>query len=48
MHRPKRIETAKVPKLIEGSASMSKPSHSVPVEARTEPVEEPKLEKALV
>jgi hypothetical protein len=46
MRRPRRIETAKVPKLIEGSASMSKPSRSVPVEARTEPAEEPKLEKA--
>jgi hypothetical protein len=44
--RPKCIETAEVPKLIEGSASMSEPSRSVPVEARTEPAEEPKLEKA--
>jgi hypothetical protein len=44
--RPRRIETAKVPKLIEGSISMPKPSRSVPVEARTEPGEEPKLEKA--
>jgi hypothetical protein len=35
-----------VPKLIEGSASMSEPSRSMPVEARTEPAEEPKLEKA--
>jgi hypothetical protein len=35
-----------VSKLVEGSASMSEPSHSVPVEARTEPTEEPKLEKA--
>jgi hypothetical protein len=35
-----------VPKLIEGFASMSEPSRSVPVEARTEPAEEPKLEKA--
>jgi hypothetical protein len=44
--RPRRIETAEVPKLVEGSASMSEPSRSVPVEARTEPTEEPKLEKA--
>jgi hypothetical protein len=36
-----------VPKLIEGSASMSEPSRSVTVEARTEPAEEPKLEKAV-
>jgi hypothetical protein len=35
-----------VPKLIEGSASVSEPSHFVPVEARIEPAEEPKLEKA--
>jgi hypothetical protein len=44
--RPRRIETTEVLKLIEGSASVSEPSHSVPVEAMTEPVEEPKLEKA--
>jgi hypothetical protein len=47
MRRPRRIETAEVLKLIEGSASMSEPSHSVPVEARIEPAEEPKLEKAV-
>ena len=44
--RPKCIETAEVPKLIEGSASMSEPSRSVPVEARIEPAKELKLERA--
>jgi hypothetical protein len=34
-----------VSKLIEESASMSKSSRSMPVEAKTEPAEEPKLEK---
>jgi hypothetical protein len=43
MHRPRRIETAEVSKLIERSASMSR---FVPVKARTEPAEEPKLDKA--
>jgi hypothetical protein len=38
---------AEVSKLVEGSASMFEPSRSVPIEARTEPVEEPKLEKAI-
>jgi hypothetical protein len=47
MHRPKRIETAEVPKLIEGSASISEPSHFVPVEAKTGPSEETKLKKAI-
>jgi hypothetical protein len=45
MRRPRRIETAEVPKIIEGSTSMSEPSHSVPVEARTNVTEEPKMEK---
>jgi hypothetical protein len=45
-HRPKHIETIEVLNLIEGSASISKPSHSVPVEAKTGPAEGPKLEKA--
>jgi hypothetical protein len=45
-HRPKRIETDEVPKLIEGSASISKPSRSMLVEAKTGPTEEPKLKKA--
>jgi hypothetical protein len=44
-HRPRRIETAEVSKLIEGSASMSEPSRSMPVEARTSVTEEPKMEK---
>jgi hypothetical protein len=44
--RPRRIETAEVSKLIEGSASISEPSRSMPVKARTESAEEPKLEKA--
>jgi hypothetical protein len=44
--RPRRIETAKVSKLTEGSVPMLEPSRSVPIEARTEPAEEPKLEKA--
>jgi hypothetical protein len=44
--RPRCIETAEVPKLIEGSASISEPSRSMPVEARTKPAEEPKLKKA--
>jgi hypothetical protein len=46
-HRPKRIETTKVPKLIERSASIPEPSHSVPIEAKTGPAEEPKLKKAV-
>jgi hypothetical protein len=45
-HRPKHIEMAEVPKLIEGSTSISEPSRSMPVEAKTGPVEEPKLKKA--
>ena len=45
-HRPKRIETAEVPKLIEGSASISEPSRFVLVKAKTGPAEEPKLKKA--
>jgi hypothetical protein len=44
-HRPRRIETADVPKLIEGTAPIAEPSCSVSVEARTKPTEEPKLEK---
>jgi hypothetical protein len=46
-HRPKRIETAEVLKLIEGSASISEPSHSAPVEAKTGLAEGPKLKKAV-
>jgi hypothetical protein len=44
-HRPRRIETAEVPKLIEGSAPISEPSRSVPVEARTNVIEETEMEK---
>ena len=44
-HRPKRIETAEVPKLIEGSSSVSEPSCSAPIEARIEPAEGPELKK---
>jgi hypothetical protein len=44
-HRPKRIETAEVPKLIEGSASISEPSCSVPVKAKIGPAEGPIPEK---
>jgi hypothetical protein len=34
-------------KAFEGSSSASEPSHSAPVEARAEPVEEPKLKKPI-
>jgi hypothetical protein len=44
-HRPKRIEMAEVLKLIEGFASISELSRSVPLEAKTGPAEEPKLKK---
>jgi hypothetical protein len=44
-HRPRRIETVDVPKLIERAAHVVEPSRSMPAEARTEPAEEPKLEK---
>jgi hypothetical protein len=43
--RPRRIETAEVPKLIEGSASISEPSRSVSIEARTNVTEELKMKK---
>jgi hypothetical protein len=45
-HWPKRIETTKVPKLIEGSASIPEPSRSVSIEAKKGSAEEPKLKKA--
>jgi hypothetical protein len=45
-HWPKRIEMPEVPKLIEGSASISEPSRSAPVEAKTGPTKEPKLKKS--
>jgi hypothetical protein len=44
--RPRRIETADVPKLIERVTPIAEPSCSVSVGARTKPAEEPKLEKA--
>jgi hypothetical protein len=43
--RPRRIETAKAPKLIEWSTSISEPSRSVSVEARTNVTEEPNMKK---
>jgi hypothetical protein len=43
--RPRRIETADVPKLSEGAAAITELSHSMPVEARTNVTKEPKLEK---
>jgi hypothetical protein len=43
--RPRRIETAGVPKLSEGAAPITEPGRSMPVEARTNLTEEPKLEK---
>jgi hypothetical protein len=35
-----------VPKLTKGAVAAIEPSHSVSIEAKTKPVEEPKLEKA--
>jgi hypothetical protein len=45
-HQPRCIETVEVPKLIEGSTSISEPSRSVPAKAKLSPAEEPKLKKA--
>jgi hypothetical protein len=46
-HRPRRIEAADMPKLIEraGVAPATELGHVVPVKASTNPTEEPKLEK---
>jgi hypothetical protein len=44
-HRPRRIETTDVSKLSEGVAPIIEPGRFLPVEARTKPIEEPKLEK---
>jgi hypothetical protein len=46
-HRPRRIETANMPELIEraGVAPATKLGHVVLVEASIDPVEEPKLKK---
>jgi hypothetical protein len=46
-HRPRRIETDDVPKLIEGAAPITKLSRSMLVKARTNVTEEPKLEKTI-
>jgi hypothetical protein len=40
-HRPKHIEMAKVPKLIEGSSCASEPPRPSPIEARAKSAEEP-------
>jgi hypothetical protein len=45
MRRPRRIETTNVPKLIEGSAPIFEPSRSMPVVARTNVIQETKVEK---
>jgi hypothetical protein len=44
-HRPRRIETADMPKLNEGAAPIAEPSCSMSVEARTKSAKELKLEK---
>jgi hypothetical protein len=48
-HRPRRIETADVPKLIEGVETAPSATESglvMPIKTRTDPTEEPKSEKA--
>jgi hypothetical protein len=45
-HRPRRAETVEVPRPIQGSSSVSEPSRSTPVEARTELAKELELKKA--
>jgi hypothetical protein len=45
--RPRRIETADVPKLSEGVVPTIELGHAMPVEASTNPIEEPKLEKTV-
>jgi hypothetical protein len=47
MRRPRRIEMADVPKLIEGVAPITEPSRYVLVEARTNVTEKPKLKKMI-
>jgi hypothetical protein len=44
-HRPRCIETTDVPKLSERVALVTEPGRSMPVEAKTNSTEEPKLEK---
>jgi hypothetical protein len=49
--RPRRIEMANVPKLIEGAEtapSAIESGHVMPIETRTDPAKEPKSEKAVV
>ena len=46
-HRPRCIETTDVPKLSERVALVTERGRSMPVEARTNPTEEPKLEKTV-
>jgi hypothetical protein len=45
-HRPRHIETTKMPKLAEGPSSALELSYPAPAEAKTESVEEPKLKIA--
>jgi hypothetical protein len=45
-HRPKRVETAKEPRPIEGSSSVPEPIHSIPIEARIESAEELELKRS--
>jgi hypothetical protein len=47
MRRPRRIETTDVPKLSEGVVPTIELGHAMPVEASTNPIEEPKLEKTV-
>jgi hypothetical protein len=44
-HRPRRIETTDVPKLSERVATVTDTGRSMPAEAKSKPVEVPKLEK---
>jgi hypothetical protein len=43
--RPRRIETADVPKLSEEAIPVTEPGRSMPIEASTNPTIEPKLVK---
>jgi hypothetical protein len=45
-HRPRHIESAEVPKLIEGSFCASEPRRRGPVKARAKPAEEPESKKS--
>jgi hypothetical protein len=46
-HRPRHIETAKVPNLIEGSSCASEPRRPGPIEARAMPAEESESKKSI-